>query len=72
MAMTEVGTKAAHSVAILSLWYIWKERSARVFNDSRCTEQAVFARIRDECYDWISAGGRVLSYIRIAPTSMSN
>jgi len=40
MAMTEVGTKAAHSIAILSLWHIWKERNARVFNDSRCTELA--------------------------------
>jgi hypothetical protein len=72
MAMTAEGTKAAHSIAILTLWHIWKERNARVFNGTMCAEQAVFTKIKDECSDWISAGGGVLSYLRIAPISMSN
>lgn len=54
--MTAEGTKAAHTIAILSLWHIWKERNSRVFNGIRCAEQAVFTRIRDECSDWILAG----------------
>jgi hypothetical protein len=51
MAVTREGTKAAHSIAILTLRHIWKERNARVFNGTRCAEQTVLARIRDECSD---------------------
>ena len=53
MAMTNDGTKAAHFLAILTTWDIWKERNARVFNGNRSVEQAVFTRIRDECADWV-------------------
>ena len=72
MAITNDGTKAAHSLAILTTWHIWKERNARVFNGNRSAEHAVFTRIRDECADWVSAWGRVLSYLRIAPNFGSN
>lgn len=71
IGMTAGGTKVAHSIAILTLWHIWKERDARVFNGIRSLEQAVFTRIKDGCSDWVS-GGRVLSYLRIAPNSVSN
>jgi len=48
MAITNDGTKAAHSLAILTTWHIWKERNARVFNGNRGAEQT---RIKDECAD---------------------
>lgn len=58
---TDRGTKAAHLIAILTLWHVRKERNARVFNEDRSMEQAVFTRIRDECSVWISAGGEYLA-----------
>jgi hypothetical protein len=72
IALTAGGTKEAHSVAILTLWHIWKERNARVFNIARSTEQAVLTRIKDELSDWASARRGVLSSQRIAPNNMSN
>jgi hypothetical protein len=62
IALTAGGTKEAHSVAILMLWHIWKERNARVFNMTRRTEQAVLTRIKDELSDWASARRGVLEY----------
>jgi len=62
-AAIEETTKAAHSIAILTLWHIWKQRNAIVFNGERCQEQAVFTWITDECLVWASAGERALSYI---------
>jgi hypothetical protein len=66
LQMTESGTRAAHSLAILSLWQIWKQRNAVVFNGNRRSEQAVFIMIKDECSLWVSAGGRDLGSFRIA------
>jgi hypothetical protein len=40
MVMMEGGTRDAHSLAILTLWHIWKERNVRVFNDITSLEQA--------------------------------
>lgn len=51
IALTAGGTKEAHSIAILTLWHIWKERNVRVFNMTRSTEQAVLTRIQDELAD---------------------
>ena len=48
LAMTESGTKAAHSLTILRLWQIWKKRNAVVFNGERRSEQTTFTRIKDE------------------------
>jgi hypothetical protein len=72
MAMIEGGTKAAHSIAILTLWHLWKERNAVVFNGERSPEQAVATRIKDECLNWAMAGGRSLSYLRIEHYYVSN
>jgi hypothetical protein len=47
MAMTAGGNKEAHSLAILTVWHIWKERNARVFNKSSSGEQSVFTRIKE-------------------------
>lgn len=72
LAMTSDGTRAAHSLAVLIAWHIWKERNARVFNRNRNSEQTVFTRVWDECSNWASAGGRALSYLRIGPDLASN
>jgi hypothetical protein len=72
IAMTAGGSEEAHSLAILTVWHIWKERNARVFNESSSGEQSVFTRIKDECYDWASAGRRGLSFPRIVLNNMSN
>jgi len=72
MAMTAGGTKEAYSLAILTIWLIWKERNARVFNESSSGEQSVFTRIKDECSDWASAGRQGLSFPRIVLNNMSN
>jgi hypothetical protein len=66
--MTESGTKGliVDSLAILSLWQIWKQRNAVVFNGNRRSEQAVFTMIKDECSLWVLAGGRGLRSLRIA------
>jgi hypothetical protein len=72
MAMTVGGNKEAHSLAILTVWHIWKERNARVFNESSSGEQSVFTRTKDKCSDWASAGRRGLSFPRIVLNNMSN
>lgn len=72
LEMIEKGTKAAHSIAILTIWHIWKERNARVFNDSRSTELVVVNRIKDECSDWITAGGKSLRSLRLGNNVVSN
>ena len=50
----------AHTLAILTLWCIWRKRNAAVFTNSTCTARQVFTMIRDECSLWAHAGGRVL------------
>ena len=72
LAMTDRGTKAAQSLAILTQWQIWKQRNAVVFNGNRKPEHAVFAEIKDECSTWIAAGKRVLSTLKIAQRFVSN
>jgi hypothetical protein len=74
MAMTVGGNKEAHSLAILTVWHIWKERNARVFNESSSGEQSVLNRIKDECSNWASARrrGQGLSFLRIVLNNMSN
>ena len=72
MVMMEGGTRDAHSLAILTLWHIWKERNVRVFNDITSLEQAVFTRKRDKCSDWVSAGRWALSFAGIILNNMSN
>jgi hypothetical protein len=56
MAMTAGGNKEAHSLDILTVWHIWKERNARVFKESSSGEQSVFTRIKDDIYSLGSLG----------------
>jgi hypothetical protein len=60
MAVTREGTKATHTLAILTLWCIWKQRNAVVFRDSRCMAHAVSVEVKDVCSLWSMAGGRLL------------
>jgi hypothetical protein len=62
MVMMEGGTRDAPSLAILTLWHIWKERNFRAFNDMPSLEQAIFTRIKDECSDWVSTRRWALSF----------
>jgi len=55
------GTKRAHTLAILTLWCLWKQRNAVVFRDSKKSAQSLFTEIKDTCSCWISAGGKVLA-----------
>ena len=71
-AITSIGTKAAHSLAMLTTWHIWKERNAIVFQQNHSTVQALFAKIKDEYSNWASAGGRTFHFLRIGMNSMSN
>ena len=71
-AITSIGTKAAHSLAMLTTWHIWKERNAIVFQQNHSTVRALFAKIKDEYSNWASAGGRTFHFLRIGMNSMSN
>jgi hypothetical protein len=44
--LTNKGTKASHSLAILTLWHIWKQRNAVVFREDRKTAGQVLTGIR--------------------------
>lgn len=50
--MTNQGSKMAHTLAILTLWCLWKQRNAVIFRDSRRTEQTLFSEIKDTCATW--------------------
>jgi hypothetical protein len=43
-----------------------------VFMSSRCSPMQVVAVIRDECYLWTNAGGRVLRPLAVANNLVSN
>lgn len=72
LALTERGTKSAHSIAIATLWHLWKQRNAIVFNGERVSEQTMAMKIKDECLNWASARGGGLSYLRNEQSFMSN
>ena len=54
------GNKVGHSLTILTLWGIWKQRNARVFRENAKPEHALFAEIKDACQLWAMAGGTFL------------
>ena len=46
---------------ILITWEIWKERNARVFNNTFTMPSILFQRIRSESKNWILAGAKKLA-----------
>lgn len=54
------GNRVGHSLAILTLWSIWKQRNARVFRENAKPEHALVAEIKDTCQLWSLAGGTLL------------
>jgi hypothetical protein len=52
--------KAMASLAMLVSWEIWKERNARVFQNSATTSFMLIAKIKDEMAMWCHAGAKAL------------
>lgn len=46
------GSMEGHSIAILTLWHVWKERIRRVFERKYRDDQAILVSIRVEFKDW--------------------
>ena len=72
LKMIESGSKKAHTLAILTLWCIWSQRNAAVFNNKTSTAAQVFARMKDESLLWASAGAKVLIPLFVENNFMSN
>jgi hypothetical protein len=48
LKMIEQGNKTAHTLAILTLWCIWNQRNAAIFNNKISTPTQVCSRIKGE------------------------
>ena len=70
--MTQAGGKLAHSLAILTLWCLWKRMNASVFQGTECTVEQTVAQIKDEASLWASTGGRALAPLFVASNVGSN
>lgn len=53
--------KRARSLLLLVIWFIWRERNARIFRETDRSVQAVLDQISDEAANWVLAGARHLS-----------
>jgi hypothetical protein len=54
------GSKVGHSLTILTLWTICKQRNARIFRDNAKPERVLFVEIKDTCQLWSMAEGTFL------------
>ena len=58
------------SLAILvTCWSIWKERNARVFNNTEKTVDRLVEEIKDEVRLWCQAGAKHLAALVVNPSS---
>lgn len=57
--------KGVRSVAILTIWGIWKERNSRVFNRTSRSVEQVLNAIKEEARLWIRAGNEVLEELTL-------
>jgi hypothetical protein len=71
-SMTEQGTKMAHTLAIITLWSIWKQRNAVIFQDLRISTQSLFSIIKDTSYRGLLWPGRSCPPLWVAPNFGSN
>ncbi|KAG2634737.1 hypothetical protein PVAP13_2NG308600 [Panicum virgatum] len=71
MAGDSGSTMAAgsRSLAILVTWFIWKEHSARVFNNTEKTVARSVEEIKDEARLWCQAGAKHLAALVVNPSS---
>lgn len=71
MAGDSGSTMAAgsRSLAILVTWFIWKEQSARVFNNTEKTVARLVEEIKDEARLWCQAGAKHLAALVVNPSS---
>lgn len=65
-------TKMAHGLAILTLWTIWNQRNAAVFNHAECTVAQTLSKIKDEGSVWARAGCQSLKPLFVVPMLGSN
>jgi len=59
----------SRSLAILVTWSIWKERNARVFNNTEKTVARLVEEIKDEARLWCQAGAKHLAALVVNPSS---
>jgi hypothetical protein len=64
------GNKTSHSLAILTLWSIWKQRNAVVFRGCRKGEQTPFSDLKDLCQQCSLAGGSFLKPLVVQNSSV--
>ena len=55
--------------AILVTWSNWKERNARVFNNTEKTVARLVEEIKDEARLWCQAGAKHLAALVVNPSS---
>ena len=60
---TTAHPKGLKSAITLIAWEIWKERNARVFNNTFSMPSTLIQKIKDEGKDWILAGDKSLAEI---------
>jgi len=59
----------SRSLAILVTWFIWKERNARVFNNTEKTVASLVEEIKDEARLWCQEGAKHLAALVVNPSS---
>ena len=62
-ATPSTSRKGLKSAIILITWEIWKERNARVFNNTFTMPSTLLQRIKSESSNWILAGAKHLAEV---------
>jgi hypothetical protein len=72
LKMIESRSRKAHTLAILTLWCIWSQWNAAIFNNKTSIAAQVFARIKDESLVWATAGAKVLRPLFVGNNFVNN
>jgi hypothetical protein len=59
----DIPRKAAHSIMLLTVWMIWKERNARAFHHAEASALSTVAKIKSEASAWVAAGAKDLEVL---------